>query len=101
MTAKGVRSILSAFWNAALIAFGFFVVVNLPMTCTPSEPKVLKSVTKSTSHAEVQGLVCGTEIGRLNAVMSELEAKYGYDELRRGIRLGGEVKFLSFYVFLF
>lgn len=104
MTVKGPSSTLSAFWNVALIAFGFFVssMVNLPMTFTPSEPNISDTVTNSTLHAEVQGPVCGTEIGRLKAVMNKLEARYGYDELRRGIRHGGQVIFLilsiSFYL---
>ena len=66
-------------------------MVSIPVTFSPSVANTLETVTNITSHAEVQGPVCGTQIGRLRALMSDLEAKYGYDELRRGIRHGGQV----------
>ena len=42
------------------------------------------------------------QIRRLSEVMGDLEERYGYDELKKGIRLGGQVNtFLPFHVKVF
>ena len=43
------------------------------------------------------------QIRRLSEIMGDLEERYGYDELKKGIRLGGQVNtflLLHFIVFL-
>lgn len=93
-------STLFAVWNAALIAIGFFVcsLVKPPLSSAPTEPIFLEDCPKATLedvsavfHDEVQKGTCGIEIDRLKTVLNELEAKHGFDELRKGVRLGGLV----------
>lgn len=102
-------STLSAVWNVVMIGAVFLACSLLyqPLSSALTEtvllvayPRVILDKLAVPINDEIEKETCGTEIQRLKTVMKDLEAKYGYDAVKKGIRVGGQVNLEHAYCFL-